>query len=75
MQYRFAHVLLICLLLCSSVCIGYGRAPRRRAQSPVVEIDTGVLEGTCSPANPKLAFFRGIPIRVREVSSCARSTG
>jgi para-nitrobenzyl esterase len=61
MKYRLAHVLLICLLLCSSVCIAYGRAPRPRAQSPVVKIDTGVLEGTYSPANPKLAFFRGIP--------------
>jgi para-nitrobenzyl esterase len=59
MERRIGHVLLACFLLCS-VCSASGRAPPR-GEGPVVKIDSGVVEGTHSPDNPKLVFFRGIP--------------
>ena len=58
-ERRINHVLLAGFLLCS-VCTASGHAPRR-TEGLVVKIDSGVLEGTHSPGNPQLLFFRGIP--------------
>lgn len=58
-ERRIDHVLLTCFLLCS-VCTASGHAPRR-TEGLVVKIDSGVVEGTHSPGNPQLLFFRGIP--------------
>jgi para-nitrobenzyl esterase len=58
-ERRIDHVLLACFLLCS-VCTASGHAPRR-TEGLVVKIDSGVVEGTHSPGNPQLLFFRGIP--------------
>ena len=56
----FPQVLVLaCFLLCI-VCTASDPAPRR-AEGPVVKIDSGVVEGTHSPNNPTLVFFRGIP--------------
>ena len=59
MEHRIGHVLLACFLLCG-VCTAFDRA-HRRTEGPVVKIDSGILEGTHSPDNSKLVFFRGIP--------------
>ncbi len=57
---RSTGMLLTSLFLLLSACAALGRAPRPK-QSPVVAIDTGLIEGTRSPDNSMLVFFRGIP--------------
>ena len=59
MTHPKGHVLLVCFLL-SRVCVA-SDPPAQRTTGPAVRIDSGVVEGTYSSDNSKLAFFRGIP--------------
>ncbi len=53
------HLFLICFLL--SGVSAASDLPAQRTTGPAVRIDSGVVEGTYSLDNPKLAYFRGIP--------------
>jgi carboxylesterase type B len=59
MTHSEGHLLLVWLLL-STACAA-SHLPTQRTTDPAVRIDSGVVEGTYSPDNPKLALFRGIP--------------
>ena len=50
----------ISFFLLLSVCAASDHVPRD-TKGLVVKIDTGLVEGTRSAANPNLVFFRGIP--------------
>lgn len=59
MRQRLVHAALAPLLLCS-VCFASERA-RPASENPLVQIDSGLIQGTHAPDTPELVFFRGIP--------------
>lgn len=54
------YQLLLSFFLLLNVCTASDRTPLRTTD-PVAKIDSGLVEGTRSPDNSELVFFRGIP--------------